>query len=267
MTARDLSWRWLALVLCAARPAVADDAAPPRHAVAASAGMRGDSVREDLVVPLTFSGPGVRFSAGYRGELGPGLLAANGEMGMAFLWNRFGDQAVAIDHDVDVAWTVPVRRTGTSHWAVGPMIALDGRFNYLFSWDDAHAYWLAAQWLGPAARYGRRLGERWRLEARASLALVGWEGRPPTYRYRKQETRPSVTYPFTQPYGAESFVTPADLQLVRLDVAVRHSPYTGSDVGRGWSFGLDTRFARTGIPVTNINLSVCIYAARAWGMR
>jgi hypothetical protein len=253
---------WLAVA-----SARGEEAPGPRHALVLGGGLRADSVREDLVVPLTFSGPGVRLLAGYRGEIGPGLLAVDGAVGFAFLFNRYGHQAAAIDHDVDVAWTVPVRRTTVSHWALGPMLALAGRFNYLFSWDDAHAYWLAAQWLGPAARYGRRLSERWRVEARAALSVLGFEGRPPTYRYHKQETRPSATYPFTAPYGTESFVTVKDLQAVRLDVAFRRTVYTGSDVGRGWSFGLDTRFIRTGIPVTNINLTVCAYAARAWGIR
>jgi hypothetical protein len=195
------------------------------------------------------------------------MLAVNGDLGAAYLLNRYGHQAAAIDHDLDAAWTVPFRRTSVSHWALGPMLAVEGHFNYLFSWDDAHGYWLAAQWLGPAARYGRRISERWRLESRAALALLGFEGRPPVYRYRKQEMRPSATYAFTQPYGTESFVSIADLQIVRLDVAFRRTGYNGSDIARGWSFGIETRLARTGVPATNINLGACIYAARAWGLR
>jgi hypothetical protein len=239
----------------------------PRHAVALGLGLRADTVREDLVVPLTFSGPGLRLMVGYRGLVGPGALAINADVGMALLWNRFGHPAATLDHDADAAWTVPVRRTSISHWALGPMLGLDSHFNFLFSWDNAHAYWLAAQWLGPALGYGRRLTEAWRLESRAGLALVGFVGRPPSYRYRKQETRPSVSYPITQPYGSESFVSLADLQVVRVDVALRRVPYTGSDVARGWSFGLDARFARAGRPATAINMGVCFYAARAWGLR
>ncbi len=251
----------------APRPAAADAPLSPRHALAVGLGLRADAVREDLLVPLTFSGPGVRLMVGYRGEVGPGMLAANGDLGFAFLLNRYGHQAAAIEHNLDASWTVPFRRTTVSHWALGPMVAAEGHFNYIYSWDDAHPYWLAAQWLGPAVRYGRALSERWRLESRAALAVLGFEGRPPTYRYRKQEMRPSVTYPFTQPYGPESFVTVADLQAVRFDLALRRTGYTGSDVGRGWSFGFELRLARTGTPVTNINLDAGIYAARAWGLR
>lgn len=252
--------------LLAGVPARADEVSP-RHALMASAGLRADAVREDLVVPLTFSGPGIRLLFGYRGEVGPGLLMANGDVGFAFLWNRYGHEAATIDHDLDVTWTVPFRRTPVSHWAAGLMATDEARFDYLFSWDDAHAYWLTTQWLGPAARYGRRLSERWRLESRAAFAALAFEGRPPSYRYRKQETRPSLTYPFTQPYGSESLVTAAELQAVRLDVALRRAGYTGSDVGRGWSFGIDARFARTNVSATHIDLGLCLYVARAWGLQ
>jgi hypothetical protein len=242
-------------------------ASGPSHALFVGGGIRADAVREDLVVPLTFSGPGLRLLLGYRGEVGPGMLAVNGDAGMAFLWNRYGQAGATIDHNLDAAWTTPVRRTRVSHWALGPMVAVDTRFNLIFSWDNAHAYWLAAQWLGPTVGYGRRLSDTWRLESRAAFAIVGFAGRPPSYRYQKQETRPSATYPFTQPYGPEDFVTLADLQAVRLDVAVRRTAYSGSDVGRGWSFGLETRLTHTGTPATNLNLGVCIYASRAWGLR
>jgi hypothetical protein len=238
----------------------------PRHAIAVGAGLWGDAVREDLLVPLTFSGPGLRLMVGYRGQIGPGLLAISGDVGMAVLWNRYGHMGAGVDHDVDAAWTLRVFRALSWQLALGPAVALDSHFNYIFSWDDAHAYWLGSQWLGPALRSEGRVSDRWRWEARASFALLGFEGRPPAYRYHKQETRPSVTYFFTRPNSDEAFVTIADLQVVRADVAVRRSAYTGSGVGRGWSFGLDVRLARTGTPATNINLGACLYAARAWGL-
>jgi hypothetical protein len=243
-----------------------DAPAETRHALVAGVGLRGDAVREDLLVPLTFSGPGLRLMLAYRGLVGPGLLAISGDVGMSVLWNRYGHIAAAVDHNVDAAWTLRVFRAMSWHLALGPQIALDSRLNYLLSWDDAHAYWLGSQWLGPAFRAEGRLAEHWRWEARAAFALVGFEGRPPPYRYHKIDVHPSVTYFFTQPNSSESFVTVADLQVVRLDVAVRRAAYTGSGVGRGWSFGLDARLARTGIPATNLNLGACLYAARAWGL-
>jgi hypothetical protein len=240
--------------------------ADPRHALGAGVGLRADVVREDLVVPLGFAGPGLRLLPSYRGRVGPGVLAARADLGLAFLFNRYGHIAATLDYGAEAAWTVTVRRRENWHLALGPALALDSRVNYIYSWDDAHVYWLGSEWLGPAARYGRHLNDRWRLEAGATLALLGFEGRPPTNRYNKQEASPHLGYFFTQPHRSERFVFINDLQVIRLDLAARRAAYSGSDVGRGWSFGLDFRLARTGIPATNINLGVCFYASRAWGL-
>jgi|GEM_PF-3412204 len=264
------SFALLVAITCTSAAAKASDQGVARpeagHTLILGAGLRGDAVREDLIVPLTFSGPGLRLLLAYRGRLGPGLLAVSGDVGMSMLWNRYGHPGATLDHNVDAAWTGRVLRGMSWHLEMGPQIALDSRFNYLFSWDDAHGYWLGSQWLGPAFRWEGRLTDRWRLESRASFAVLGFEGRPPVYRYHKQETRADPTYFFTQPNSSEKFVTLTDLQVVRLDVAVRRAAYTNTGVGRGWSFGLDARLARTGFPATNINLGACLYAARAWGL-
>jgi hypothetical protein len=57
-----------------------------------------------------------------------------------------------------------------------------------------------------------------------------------------------------------------DLQVLRLDAAMRRAAYDRFDVGRGWAFGLEYRLARAGVPKTNINMSLCFYAKRAWGL-
>jgi hypothetical protein len=230
-------------------------------------GLRGDVVREDLLVPLAFAGPGLQLHGFYRGWVGRGVVSARADVALAFLFNRFGHPGATLTWGTDVAWTFNVLYADAWHLEVGPALAFDNRTSLLFSWDDAHAYWLGSQWLGPAARTLRRLTDTWRLEASAAMALLGFEGRPPRYRYNKQEASYHVDYYFTVPEQSEKFVMLNDLQVVRLDVAVRRAAYNRFDVGRGWSFGLDFRLARTGIPDTNINMSLCAYASRAWGWR
>ena len=257
------------------QPAMAagEEVPASRHALGVGAGLRGDAVREDLVVPLTFSGPGVRLLALYRGWIGPGLLTVRADVGLAFLFNRYGHIAATLDYSAEAAWTARVLRGMGWHLSLGPVVALDSRVNYLYSWDDAHGYWLGSQWLGPMLRHARRLSDRWQLESSASLALLGFEGRPPAYRYNKQDALTHVDYFFSQPQQSERFVTLADLQVLRIDVAFRHAAYdgsaTGSEVGSeiagGWAFGIDIRFAQTDVVSTNINLGACLYAARSWG--
>lgn len=230
-------------------------------------GLRGDAVRDDLMVPLTFAGPGFQLQGFYRGWVGRGVMTAQADLGFARLDNRFGHDAATLTYGGNAAWTFNVFYTDTWHLEVGPTTVFESRTNYLYSWDDSHIYWLGAQWLGPAVRHVRRLTDTWRLEASASMALLGFEGRPPSYRYNKQETSYHVDYYFTEPVRSEKFVMLNDLQTFRLDLAVRRAAYSRFDVGRGWAFGLDFRMTRTGIPETNINLSLCAYASRAWGWR
>jgi hypothetical protein len=254
-----------ALIVAASTLAFGAEETPVRNAIGVSLGVQDDTVRDDLLVPLTFSGPGIELAFSYRGRIGPGVLAARADFGFSFLLNRFGHQAATIDYSAEVGWAAPIWRGVASYVALGPIAVLQSRYNIIYSWDDAHAYWLSAEWLGLQMRYGARLPRGWRLESSLSFALVGFEGRPPAYRYKKQDAALRPGYIFGQPLKSQEAVTLVDLQAVRLDVAVRPSVYDGSDVGRGWSFGVNASVARTDLPAFNINLSACLYASYAWG--
>ncbi len=234
-----------ALALGLVHQAVPSHAQSNAHQTAGVAlGLRGDAVRDDLMVPLGFAGPGFQVQGFYRGWVGRGVMTARADLAFAYLFNRFGHEAATLTTGADVAWTFNVLYRETWHVELGPTLVHESRASYLFSWDDAHIYWLGAQWLGLAVRHVRRLTDNWRLEASASAALLGFAGRPPSYRYNKQETSENGSYYFTQPVRSESFVMLNELQAFRLDLAVRQSAYSRFDVGRGWTFGLDFRMAR-----------------------
>jgi hypothetical protein len=240
--------------------------ATTRHALGGSVGLRGDVVRDDLLVPLAFVGPGLQLLASYRGWVGPGILNARADLGAAVVFNRFGHPGLTVSYGALADWTLTVLRATAWHISLGPALALDSRESVIITWDDAHGYWLGSQWLGPAARFMGQVNAAWRLEASAAMALVGFESRPPSYRKKKQEIRPGVGFFFTQPTQSEKFVMLDELQVFRLELALRRAAYDRFDVGRGWAFGLDFRLASTTIPDTNINLSLCLFAGRSWGL-
>jgi hypothetical protein len=256
----------LAVLVLTAGARAEDAPALTRHALGGSIGLRGDAVRDDLLVPLAFAGPGLQFLASYRGWVGPGVLNARADLGVAIVFNRFGHPGLTMSYGALADWTLTVLRANTWHISLGPALALDSRESVLLSWDDAHGYWLGSQWLGPAARFMGQVSSTWRLEASAAMALVGFESRPPSYRYKKQETRPGVGFLFTQPEQSEKLVMLDQLQVFRLELALRRATYNRFDVGRGWAFGLDFRMASTTTPATNINLSACLFAGRSWGL-
>ena len=237
------------VLACAALAVRAEDA--PLRSAGVQITLRGDAVREDLLVPLTFGGGGFRVAGFFRGSLGPGQLLARASFGFAPIFDRFGDLAATLDYGLDAAWLLPA----SAHFSLGPMFAWETRINYLYRWDDAHAYWLGTQWLGLAARFSTPLSSEWRLEVAGSMALLGFEGRPPAYRLIKQEGVDRVAYYFSAPLQSESFSTPATLQAFRLDVSLRRA--------LGWSLGLETSFTRAPLPAPNFNLSVGLSASRA----
>lgn len=237
----------------------------PRHAIQVGLGAKMDAIREDLVVPLTFYGPGFRVLLGYQGTVGPGVLSCRADFGMSFLHNRFGHGAMKVDYGAEAVWTTRIVQGLGWHLSLGASLVLDSRVYVLYSWDDSHDYWVGTEVLGPALRHRARLGQNWRIESSMSVALLGLLGRPPAYRTNKQDAMNRPGYYFEKPWGSQRVVGPQNLQAVRLGVALTRVPYDSGEVGRGWSFGIDLRFLRTDQVATNMDISAVAYAAHAWG--
>jgi hypothetical protein len=236
-----------------------------RHGIGLRLGIRGTSVREDLLVPLTFSGAGPDLGASYRGLLGPGRLDVGLEAGASLVANRFGHLGVTFDHALDVGYLLPVGEAGAWRFDAGPVVGENSDSLALESWDDAHGYWLGLGWLGPRGSVAGPIGKGWQLEATADLALLGLAGRPPAYRANKQDPTTRFSFYAWHTFADAQVVGPWDVQHFRFDVAARPSPNSGR-VGRGWSFGIQGRFTRADFPKTIIVLESVLYAGWTWGV-
>jgi hypothetical protein len=249
--------------------AVSVPASPPRrevrHGLGLRLGPRATTVREDLLVPLTFSGGGPDIGAAYRGLLGPGLLDARFEIGAALVSNRFGQLGLTLHHALAAAYRLPLPGASAWRFALGGVIGESSDSLALASWDDAHGYWVGLGWLGPSASVQGPLSAGWQLAGTAELALVGTVGRPPQFRDNKQDPNNRVSYYTTHPFADSSFFTPWNVQLLRFDIAARR---TGADdrIGRGWSFGCQGRFTRASEPATILVFEAVLYAAWTWGL-
>jgi hypothetical protein len=222
-------------------------------------------VREDLLVPLTFSGGGPDIGASYRGLIGPGLLDTRFEGSLALVANRFGHLGLTLHHSLAAAYRVPLRSARRWRFAVGGVIGESTDSLALLSWDDAHGYWVGLGFLGPSASVQRQLSDGWQLHGTAELALVGTVGRPPRFRHNKQDANASVSYYLFHPFADSSLFAPWDVQLVRFDIAAHRT--SGDDpVGRGWSFGCQGRFTRASEPATILVFEAALYAAWTWGL-
>jgi hypothetical protein len=267
----------MAAGLLAPNGAAAEDPAPSttpasvrperevRHGIGVRFGARGTSVRDDLLVPLGFSGGGPDFGLVYHGLLGPGALAARLEVGASFVANRFGHLGFTIDHALAVGYFMPVATVRAWRLQIGTILGEDTDSLALESWDDAHRYWLGLAWLGAGGRVAGPLGARWRLEAETEFAFLGFAGRPPEVRRSKQEPTASFSYYVFHPLADPRFVGFWDVQHWRFNVAARRTTSPGR-VGHGWSFGCQGRLTRADFPRTIIVLEASLYTSWTWGL-
>jgi hypothetical protein len=169
--------------------------------------------------------------------------------------------AVSGTNAIDARWLLPV----TGAVDLGPAAVWDARMNLLDDWDDAHGYWLGAQWVGPAARWTRDLGAH-HLEVAMGAGLVGAVGRPPEPpRLEKQDPLQQPLFWLVGPARGERFTTIATTQAVRLDAMLALPRPEGRD--GGWVLGVDTRLVRTTLPAIAVDLGTTAWIGRSWGTR
>jgi len=260
-------WSWCGPCAVAVGVAVAPRAAlgdPPRHAAAVEVAAVGSSVRDDLMVPLASSGAGVAIGAGYLGYLGPGILDVGVRLGFAVGSDRVDALGAALEHGIGIRYAIPLRPLGSWHTAVGPAAGVDADFFYLGDWDDSHAYWIGARWVGAAARAWRPLGNRWRMDVAGELGLFGLVSRPPPVRDSKQDPLDSLGYLFVDVHDGGELAWMGNWQLARARVELSR-PGGDSFVAAGWRFGGELRLDRTSEPTTAFAVQIKLIGARAWG--
>ena len=223
-------------------------------------GLHSAAVRDDLLVPLGFGGGGLRVGGRGAFALGPGEIDLRADLSPRLLATRYGQLALSVDHGAMLRYLLPLPGDCLE---LGAALTEDSRLNYLQSWDNAHGYGFGSQWLGPAVRLDAgEVGAR-RLELELEFGLVGAVGRPPGYRYAKQDPlkRPLV-WLAGQDGGGEYLTTVADHQAARLGLALEQA--TGPEHAGRWSQGIDLRLARVTDPIA-VDMSATAWIARQWG--
>jgi hypothetical protein len=221
-------------------------------------GLDSGAVRDDLLVSLGFGGAGPWLGGFGRIPIGPGDLDLGADMSLRLLSSSYGQIAFSGVHDVDVRYLL----RASDSVGIGVAGVWSGAVNVLESWDDAHAYWLGSQWVGPAARWARD-GRRSRVELALAVSLFGGLGRPDDApRLEKQDPLKRISYWFTAPVQGERWATLASCQNALFDV--RLSP---GDDDRKWAMGLETRVVRTTEPVIAVDLGATAYVGHTWGKR
>jgi hypothetical protein len=218
------------------------------------------SVRDDLLVPFAFTGPQFSLIPRYLGFVGPGLVDAQLRLGFAPVFDRFGHNGKAATYGLRAGYFF-ILSEGKVGWALGPVLGWDYEMFEPDSWDDAHGYWLGTRWLGPGVRTWRRLEAGYRLAFSADVSVIGFESRPPTYRYNKQDATTHFVWYFSEPTKNAEFGWVPNFQVLRLAGEIHRG---GERVPSSWGLGSELSFTHAAEPASAFAFQMSLQVSHAW---
>jgi hypothetical protein len=182
------------------------------------------AIRDGLLVPLSFSGAGLGLGIDSRlqGEFWAGGASFN--MVMGYVWNRYDHGGVIwpIDFKIYAARQIySIAEKGC--FEIRIPVTLSQRDYYIFSWDDAHLYWLTAHWSGIGLGYHVPISTMWKLSAFVQTPLFSFVARPPDYRYNKQDALKRISFYFSKTQEGLTFTLPDQFRGIDADLTIGRS--------------------------------------------
>lgn len=196
-----------------------------------------DQARDDLLVPLRWSGLGFGLRldwsrTGARGRHDTGLL-----LPFSIYHNKFGHAGYALGIEAGYAYVRRLSGPGThGSFALGGRLGWDLYDGFYESWDEEHAYWFSSLWLGPRLAWSGALGRDARLTL--DLPLVAGVARPPRYRLNKTDPLTRLGFHLVDTQKGMTFAAAPDFAalLTGLTMPVRR----GSAVRLSYEFAIAT---------------------------
>jgi hypothetical protein len=158
------------------------------------------SFREDLIVPLVFSGPNLSLGGIYSHKTDTKQLFVNLRFGLGHLDNRYSHESWEMRIEATSSWVTKLHGQNKygDIWG-GAFARLQLNNLFVESWDDAHLYWLTAHSMGGSIQWGKKLSKKYTATVGLEVPLISWVARPPAYRYSKQDPVNHLTYHFSGP--------------------------------------------------------------------
>lgn len=243
-----------------AQPAQAE----PDHGLQAGLDVSYHVFRDDVLVPLAFSGVRLAPVPRYFGAVGPGLVVGDAMLGLAYVRDREGAEGVALSWKLHGSYLFPVH---AGRWCVtvGPALGWDNELLFISDWDDAHEHWIGTLWLGPGVRAWRWLRGRWRVDLAGDVGLAGFQSRSPAGRRPKQEVSEDLSLPFTDPTRALQFGSILDWQVARASVEF-YATKRRAATPNGWGIGSEFALSRASEPALAFAFDASLRASYTWDL-
>ncbi len=180
-----------------------------------------EQVREDLLVPLRWSGPSVGLLLQWERSAAMSRQSVRALIPASFYENRFGHDGYGLGLEIAYSYLRKARDDfGRGHLFFGGQVKWDVHHGYYESWDEEHIYWLGAYSLGPRLTWNRARGDNTRLAAELDLPLIALVSRPPLERLNKADPRTKPSFYFTSPHRDIEFAGPFEYKAVHGGISV-----------------------------------------------
>jgi hypothetical protein len=189
------------------------------------------AMRDDVVSPLKWAGPGGTLGFGYwrLGATSRHSVELSAPLGL--LNNRYGHRAGALGLRVGYIYLRPLAAFGGRGTTfLGGCLQRDSDLYLYADWDDEHLYWITTYDIAAAVRHEVQLRNGHNLELQAVLPVVSLVSRPPRYRYYKIDDFKNPGFYLTKPQ--ENLRVTALGELVSLDISVSY----GFALAGSWAF-------------------------------
>jgi len=232
----------------------------PSHDIGGGLHLAISQVRDDLLVPLRFSGPGAGISFGHAFDDGGFRFESRFRLTASVLFDRYGTTNAALLPNLDLGAHRHVTSFGDTQLALGAFLSLKETVLYPMAWDDAHAYWLGVTSIGPSARLLTPMGKR-HMALELGMPIVGLVARPPRHRLYKVDNLVNVGFWFSRFADEPKLTSVHELQALRLRATWQ---------GKGRGFRIDPfaelDFETFSEPVRMVHVSLHLGAEARFGL-
>lgn len=220
------------------------------------------SYREDLLVPLSFDGPGFSIGSKYV-HWGEGTFwQASLRFGVGILNNSYSHDAYSLNIEIHGAWMKRLKSfPGKGEFWLGVDMPLQMNNLYLESWDESHLYWMTVYSIGPTLGCNKNISSTDKLFIRLNFPVLSLISRPEEYRNTTQEALTKVGFHFTEPNKSlqlESFGS-------YFSVCLRVNLITNNNVS-GWNFGFEFQYSHFKDPKPFSKMYTSLSAVYLWSI-
>lgn len=168
----------------------------------------GDGYRDDVLVPLVFSGPSAGLVTTSEFHTFGLDWQPHAELRLDYATNRFGHESLLLFYQARMlAWkSIEWNATMPLQWGTG--LDLQARDAYLFSWDDSHLYWLSSIGLPFALRCRTKWHNGWTGQGTIASNALAYVAHRADFPENKVDPLKTASFYLSTPWNKGAWLLP-----------------------------------------------------------